>query len=158
MIASGKILSAWLLLVSIGMLQMVGCAEEPQLPAPFKPVLDVHDLMNSVLDPATDVIWGAAGAVITEAGEQDLAPVDDAGWQAVYNAAAVVAETGNLLMLPGRAEDNGDWMEYSAALITVGQEAMAAAEAKDAQVVFDVGGKLYLVCVACHQAYSMDEE
>lgn len=138
---------------------MAGCAEQAEVPAtPFTPVLDVHDLMNSVLDPATDVIWGAAGAVITAAGEQDLAPVDDAGWQAVYNAAAVVAETGNLLMLPGRAEDNGDWMEYSAALITTGQEAMAAAKAKDAQAVFDVGGKLYLVCVACHQGYSMDEE
>ena len=66
-------------------LLMAGCAEQAEVPAtPFTPVLDVHDLMNSVLDPATDVIWGAAGAVITAAGEQDLAPVDDAGWQAVY--------------------------------------------------------------------------
>lgn len=136
-----------------------GCAQEPETPAPpYEPVLDIHDLMNSVLDPATDVIWAAAGAVITADGEQDLAPVDDAGWQAVFNAAAVVSETGNLLMLPGRAEDSGDWMEYSAALIATGKEAMAAAEAKDAQAVFDIGGKLYLVCVACHQGYSMDEE
>ena len=138
---------------------LAGCSDEPQLQsAPYEPVLELHDLMNSVLDPATDVIWGAAGAVITVDGEQDLAPVDDAGWQAVFNAAAVVTETGNLLMLPGRAEDNGDWMEYSSALIATGKEAMAAAEAKDAQAVFDVGGKLYLVCVACHQGYSMDEE
>jgi len=121
--------------------------------APFKPVLEVHDLMASVLDPATDVIWGAAGSVITAEGEQDLAPVDDAGWQAVFDAAAIVTETGNLLMLPGRAEDDGDWIEYSQALIKTGKEAMAAAEAQDAQAVFDVGGKLYLVCVACHQTY-----
>ena len=138
---------------------LAGCADEPKPQAvPFEPVLEMHDLMNSVLDPATDVIWGAAGAVITADGEQDLAPVDDAGWQAVFNAAAVVTETGNLLMLPGRAEDNGDWIEYSAALIATGKEAMVAAKAKDAQAVFDVGGKLYLVCVACHQGYSMDED
>lgn len=139
---------------------LAGCADAPEPPpaVPFEPVLDLHDLMNSVLDPATDVIWGAAGAVITAEGEQDLAPVDEASWQAVFNAAAVVTETGNLLMLPGRAEDSGDWMEYSAALITTGKEAMAAAEAKDAQAVFDVGGKLYLVCVACHQSYSMDDD
>ncbi len=147
------------LLVTLLVTGLVGCSDAPKpQAAPYEPVLDLHDLMNSVLDPATDVIWGAAGAVITAEGEQDLAPVDDAGWQAVFNAAAVVTETGNLLMLPGRAEDNGDWMEYSSALITTGKEAMAAAEAKDAQAVFDVGGKLYLVCVACHQSYSLDEE
>lgn len=148
--------------LSIIALLAAGCTDKQVAPkppeAPFQAVLDLHDLMNSVLDPATDVIWGAAGAVITEDGEQDLAPVDDAGWQEVLNAAAVVTETGNLLMLPGRAQDSGDWMEYSAALISTGKEAMAAAEAQDAQAVFDVGGKLYLVCVACHQSYSMDEE
>lgn len=147
------------LLVALLVTGLVGCSDAPKPQAvPFEPVLDLHDLMNSVLDPATDVIWGAAGAVITAEGEQNLAPVDEAGWQAVFNAAAVVTETGNLLMLPGRAEDNGDWMEYSSALIATGKEAMVAAEAKDAQAVFDVGGKLYLVCVACHQSYSMDEE
>ena len=125
---------------------------------PFEPVLEMHDLMASVLDPATDVIWGAAGAVITEEGEQDLAPVDDEGWQAVVNAAALVTEAGNLLMLPGRAEDDADWMEYSAALIATGKKALAAAEARDDQALFDIGGELYLICVACHQAYDMDDE
>lgn len=142
-------------------LLVAACAEDPAVTvagAPYEPVLEMHDLMASVLDPATDVIWGAAGAVITEEGEQDLSPVDEAGWQAVFNAAAVVTEAGNLLMLPGRAEDTGDWMEYSAALIATGKKAMAAAKAKDSQAVFDVGGELYLVCVACHQGYSMDDD
>ena len=145
--------SVWIL---VGLI--AGCTDGPKIqPAPFEPVLEMHELMTAVLDPATDVIWGAAGSVITSDGEQDLAPVDDAGWQLVFNAAAVVTETGNLLMLPGRAEDNGDWLEYSAALIATGKEAMAAAAAKDSQAVFDVGGKLYLVCVACHQSYVIDE-
>ena len=141
---------------------LYGCSEnsvpENTLVTPYEPVLEMHDLMASVLDPATDIIWGAAGAVITADGEQDLAPVDDSGWQQVFNAAAIVAETGNLLMLPGRAVDQDDWMEYSAALIATGKEAMRAAEAKDPQAVFDVGGKLYLICVACHQGYDLDEE
>ncbi len=145
---------------------LAGCGQDQTLDsegaadsqAPFEPVLELHDLMASVLDPATDVIWGAAGSVITAEGEQDLSPVDDAGWQEVFNAAAIVTETGNLLMLPGRAEDNGDWMEYSSALIDTGKEAMAAAQAQDAQAVFDIGGKLYRVCVACHQSYDPSEE
>ena len=141
---------------------LCGCSEntvtENRVVTPYEPVLEMHDLMASVLDPATDIIWGAAGAVITSDGEQDLAPVDDAGWQQVFDAAAIVTETGNLLMLPGRAVDQDDWMEYSTALIATGKEAMQAAEAKDAQAVFDVGGKLYLICVACHQGYDLDEE
>ena len=155
--------SACAVCVALGIF-LAGCAPsekaiQPQgsMP-PFEPVLELHDLMASVLDPATDVIWGAAGAVITAEGERDLSPVDEAGWQEVFDAAAIVTETGNLLMLPGRAEDSGDWMEYSAALITTGKEAMAAAKAQDAQAVFDVGGKLYLICVACHQSYDLEED
>jgi len=150
-------LSAFLL-GGCGQDQARGSTDAIEGQTPFEPVLEMHDLMASVLDPATDVIWGAAGSVITAAGEQDLSPVDDAGWQAVFNAAAVVTETGNLLMLPGRAKDNGDWMEYSRAIIDTGKEAMAAAQAQDAQAVFDVGAKLYLICVACHQGYDLPEE
>ncbi|MCR5872821.1 hypothetical protein LRS10_00610 [Phenylobacterium sp. J426] len=35
-------------------------------------------------------------------------------------------------------------------------EAKAAAEAKDRQKVFDTGGRLYEVCVACHEKYVID--
>ena len=141
------------------LLALSACAPPPaavDLP-PFEPVLDMHDLMNAVLDPATDVIWGAAGTIITADGSEELTPTTPEGWQAVRNAAAVITESGNLLLLPGRAEDAGDWREYSLALIALGKEAMAAAEAEDGDAVFEVGGKLYNLCVACHQAYDLED-
>ena len=138
-------------------LALCGCAPEPPPPEPYRPVLDMHDLMARVLDPATDVVWGAAGAVVTAEGERDLAPTTDEGWSAVIDAAAIVAETGNLLMLPGRAVDDGAWREYSLALVATGQEAMAAAAAHDSDAVFDIGGRLYNICVACHLAYDMED-
>ena len=51
----------------LALLLLTGCAPEHQAAdqAPFEPVLELHDLMALVLDPATDVIWGAAGSVIT---------------------------------------------------------------------------------------------
>ena len=119
--------------------------------------LDMHDLMNLVLDPATDVIWGAAGTVITQEGSRDLAPTTEEGWQAVVVAAAVVVESGNLLMVPGRAIADDSWREYSRALSATGKEAMLAAQAKDADAIFDIGGRLYNICVACHVAYASDE-
>lgn len=138
-----------------------GCDSGQQSPAgeasPFQPVLDDHQLMNWVLDPMADVIWGSAGAIITAEGEQDLAPVDDEGWATVRNAAATITESGNLLMLPGRSKGQ-DWDEFSRGMVTMGQRAMAAAEAQDADALFDVGGALYNVCVACHQIYMLPED
>jgi len=126
-----------------------------QAAPPYRTENDVKEVMGHVLDPAADVIWGAAGTVVTEEGEQDLSPTDEAGWLAVENAAAVVAESGNLLMLPGRAPENddADWIRYSQQLHDSGQRAMKAAESKNKQGVFDVGGEIYQVCVACHQKY-----
>ncbi len=141
-----------------GVLLAAGCGDQPAPPvAPFELVLDDHQLMNWVLDPATDVIWGAAGEVITEAGVQDLAPVDQQGWDTVRNAAATVTEAGNLLMLPGRSR-GADWDEFARGIVLIGQRAIAAAEARDDQALFDAGGQLYNVCVACHQLYMVDQE
>ncbi len=108
--------------------------------------------MEWILDPAVDVIWESAGSIITAEGEADLAPTTDAGWQHVRNSAAVVAETGNLLIMPGRA--NGpDWIAYAQALIEAGEAAMVAAEARDADALFAAGGQLYQVCRGCHEQY-----
>jgi hypothetical protein len=135
-----------------------GCAQEaPPAAIPFELVNDTRHLMELVLDPATDVIWGSAGFVLTEAGEQDLQPTTDEGWHAVESAAAVVAETGNLLMLPGRSQGD-DWLTYSIGLREAGKLAMKAALEKDAEALFDAGGNIYQVCKSCHNQYWVEEE
>lgn len=133
-----------------------GDASLPPQP-PFQPLLDDHQMMTWVMDPAADVIWGSAGSVLTEAGEESLAPTDGAGWDRVRNAAAMVAESGNLLMLPGRSQ-GADWDEFAGAIVTMGERAIGAAEARDEEALFEVGGQLYNVCVACHQIYMRPEE
>ena len=65
-------------------------------------------LMSHVLDPHADIVWAAVGSVVTEKGEQQLAPKTDAEWTAVRNAAVTVAETGNLLLLAPHARDQND--------------------------------------------------
>ncbi len=123
---------------------------------PYHTDLEMHDLMALVLDPAADIIWGSAGAVITAEGERDLAPTTVAGWDRVRQGAASVIESANLLLLPTRAVDNADWREFSLGLVTMGNKAMAAAEAQDADALFQAGADLYQVCVACHQQYDRD--
>jgi hypothetical protein len=135
-----------------GVLMLAACGA-PVPEAPYRHTVDVPQLMSWILEPAADVIWDSAGWVTTAEGEQDLAPVDAEGWAAVRNAAAVVAESGNLLLLPGRAPDLDDWAEYSRGMIDMGRRVMAAADAQDADALFEAGGQLYNVCVACHQRY-----
>jgi len=132
---------------------IIGCEPQPA-EMPFKAELNLHDTMSYILDPAADVIWDSAGTVITEAGHQDLAPTTDEGWDRVRNNAAVVIETSNLLMMPGRAIDEDNWMEISKGLMVAGKRAMAAAEAHDGDALFDAGGHLYRVCLSCHQSYN----
>jgi hypothetical protein len=135
---------------------MAGCGErsaEDRSAHPFEAVIDTADFMNWILDPAADVIWGSAGTISTIEGDQDLTPVTDEAWDAVRNAGALIAESGNLLMLPGRAPDQQDWVEYSQAMIAMGRRAMAAADARDGVALFDIGGQLYNLCLACHQRY-----
>ena len=132
---------------------VAGCGQDAPPPPAFEAVHDMKDTMNLVLEPAADVIWDSAGQVITAEGVEDLAPTTEEEWLQVVHAAAVLAESGNLLMMPSRALDREDWVEISRGLTAAGQRAKAAALAEDADALFAAGGLLYNVCVSCHQQY-----
>jgi hypothetical protein len=144
-----------LLLVLASTLVGAGCSAPaaPAPPPPVKPVADVQQLMAEVTDPATDVIWGSFGTIITAEGTEERFPKTDEDWMAVRNAAMTVTESGNLLMMPGRAKDNEEWMRLSGALIDVGSKALKVIDAKDVPGLFNVGGEIYVVCVNCHTKY-----
>ena len=139
-------------------LVLAGCREQPPPPPPFKPVADLKQLMTAVIDPAADVIWGSVGTIVSEKGTEERAPKTDEEWAAVVNSAYVIAESGNLMMIGSRARDTGEWMRQSQALVAVGLRAVKAAEAKDKDAIFTVGGDIYEVCGSCHQAYAVKAE
>jgi len=147
-------------LVATGCLLLAGCGQPSGEQAPdgqaYESGHNTHDVMTWVLDPAADHVWASAGQIITEAETVDLAPTTDEGWVAVRHSAAVVAEAGNLLMLPAHARDQEDWVEISRGLYQAGVLAEQAADAQDADALFEAGGIIYNVCVACHQLYAAD--
>lgn len=145
-LAAAGLLLAW----------QVGCMEEADLTVAYEPVVDTQQFMNWILDPGADVIWGSAGTITTFEGVEDLAPTTQEGWDAVRNAAAMLAESGNLLQIPGHSRGE-DWNEISRGLTRTAVLLMEAAEKRDDQEVFDYGGQLYNVCVACHQLYMLPE-
>jgi len=119
-------------------------------------VADVPELMAHVIEPAAQEYWGAVGWILDEEGEHELRPANDEEWLAVENAAFVVAESGNLLMMDDRAEDQDAWITMSQALVEIGRRAVEVAEAKDEQGVFDVGAEMYFVCTNCHASYAIE--
>ncbi len=144
------------LLISFTLLLLGACSSDNSTKAatPYKPSADIEQLMYRVLDPGADMIWLNSGWVIDKDGERELFPETDAEWQVVINGATIVAEAGNLLMMPGRVDgaDGRDesWLVYSQAIIDTGNQLIAAAEAHDEQAIFDLGGQHYNVCRACH--------
>jgi len=152
---------------------LIGCSPSEQAPgqsqtsqsqpgqaasSPFKLSGDTKHIMQWVLDPAADHIWDSAGSIITAAGTRELAPTTEEGWLSVQYGAAVVAATGNLLMMPGRAVDDKDWQKTSQALVDAGLLAQSAAKAHDADALFDAGSQIYRICKACHSAYIQGEK
>jgi hypothetical protein len=129
-----------------------GCRASPK-PPPFKPVADVKQLMQTVVDPAADVIWASVGSVESKEGTVETAPKTDAEWALVRNSAYVLTESGNLLMMGSRPKDEGEWLRHCQELIDVGTRAIKAAEAKNKDAIFEIGGDIYGVCSGCHQRY-----
>ena len=130
------------------------CADMPEQPS-FDAVADSKQLMLSVLEPAAEVYWDAVGFVWDLEGQHEIEPRTAEEWEAVENAAWVLAESGNLLLLQERVQ--GDhWIAMSRAMIGVGRRAVEAAQARDPGRVFEVGGDVYLVCTGCHAVYATE--
>jgi hypothetical protein len=122
-------------------------------PPPFKPVADVKQLMQGIVDPSADAVWQSVATIFTKKGMEERRPHTKAEWDAVRSHAMTLTESGNLLMMPGRAKDGGDWMKFAQELIDTSAVALRAAEAKDADKLLDVGGRIDEVCERCHKKY-----
>jgi hypothetical protein len=116
-------------------------------------VATVLELMESIIAHAAEVYWEAVSIIVDENGVTEHYPETDEEWEEVWSAAVSIAESGNLLMMAPRAVDDDGWMQMSVALVEVGGEAAAAAQAKDPERVLDAGESVYNVCLACHARY-----
>jgi hypothetical protein len=143
---------------------LVGCNGSSPPPAtapaaaapPFHTSLTTQQLMSWIIDPTADEIWNSVGTIISEKGREEVHPKTDEEWATFRNAAATLIESGNLLMLDGRARDNDHWMSTARQMSDAAATVLEAAEAKDVEAYFDAGGKLYEACTACHSKYLVE--
>jgi hypothetical protein len=104
---------------------------------------NISQLMVSIIYPTSDLFFYIDRAV----------PKNDAEWNVLRNQALILAESGNLLMMPSRAKDQGDWIKDSKMLVDVGTAAYKAAQAKDIEAIRGLNDQLYESCVVCHEQY-----
>jgi hypothetical protein len=126
---------------AIGWILFAGAAMA-QAPT-FQPVGSMSQLMINIIYPTSDAIFYVDRA----------APKNEVEWIALQNQALMLAESGNLLMMPGRARDQDKWIKESKMLVDAGTAAFKAARAKDLDGVRAVNDALNNACIQCHQDY-----
>jgi hypothetical protein len=143
-------------------------AAAPQAAARYRVHGDLNQVMRGILFPNSNVIFASQSddpAGVKQAKDPSLAtdPLTSVygGWTAVENSGYALAESANLLMIPGRVCSNGkpapvgnaDWGKFVAGLRDAGMEAVKAAKSKNQDAILDVADKMATACSACHDVY-----
>ncbi len=84
--------------------------------SPIKAIATREEVMHHMVIPNAKRVWDSTGTIYTLKGVEERAPKTDDDWFAVEDSATTLMEAGNLLMMEGRAMDNGHWIERARAL------------------------------------------
>jgi hypothetical protein len=110
---------------------------------PTRNVGTMSDLMVKIIYPASDALFYI----------ESRTPKTDSEWTALEGQALMVAESANLLMMPGRARDQKQWMADAKLMLDAGAEAVAAAKKKDVEAIAALSDRLMESCTTCHKNY-----
>jgi len=143
--ARAMLLAASCISIGIGAASVLaGPALAQSAAEPFPAMANVKQLMLDLIHPSSNDIL----LIIFRGG-----PKDDKDWAIVRRGAVTLAESGNLLMLRGRARDQGDWMKDAKMMVDAGNAAYKAAQAKEADALAAVAVALDASCTTCHKQY-----
>jgi hypothetical protein len=117
------------------------------------PVASIKQIMAAITGPAATAVYDSVGTVVNAEGIKETAPQNDEEWAALAGTAAALAESGNLMLTPGRAVDDGDWVTMTQAFIAASIEAVKAAEARSTDGILTAGSNINETCDTCHERY-----
>jgi len=128
------------LIAGVGLLAMAATA---QAPTTFQLVGNMSQLMIDIIYPTSDALFYV---------DRDP-PKNEHEWALLRGQALMLAESGNLIMMGGRARDQENWIKYSKIMTDIGKTAFKAAQAKDLDGIRALNDPLNDVCVNCHLQY-----
>lgn len=129
------------LAISVALAAALGQAASSR--PPMRNVGTMSDLMVKIIYPASDALFYI----------ESRTPKTDAEWTVIEGQALMVAESANLLMLPGRARDQKQWMVDAKLMLDAGADAYAAAKKKDVAAIAALSERLMESCTQCHKNY-----
>jgi hypothetical protein len=139
-------------LIGIVSMLSVAAAGQPAKPQPSgnaspatARVGTMSELMVHIIHPTSDAIFYVSSRT----------PETEEQWKDLQAKALTLAESANLLMMPGRTRP-GQWNKDSRQMLDAAWAAFKAAKAKDLTGVEAVSDPLYESCVSCHKAYRPD--
>jgi hypothetical protein len=131
-------------LLCIGLMLVAGITFGQAQQEQAQPVGTMMEFMYSMVHPASNEIL----LTVNRGG-----PQNDKEWASVQRSALQLAESGNLLMMRGRARDQGEWIKDAKMLVDVGAAAFKASKEKNANALAALTGQLDASCVTCHKQY-----
>jgi hypothetical protein len=132
-IRSGLLISALMLLLSAG---VVAQSSAPQATA------SMSDLMTRMVQPLSDAIFYVSRTP----------PDSDAAWRELENRALMLAESANLLLIPGYVQPGEQWLRDALTMRDASVAAFQAASGRDLDALMDLNNDLYESCESCHTA------
>jgi hypothetical protein len=144
---------------------------------PYRPTSTFQEIMDSVVDQSSDVVWKSVSTRADATGVHEFKPKTDAEWFEVRRRAVILVEAANLIDVPGRRVANGDksveekatldvaqiqqrldtqhqvLVGFSDALRDVSVKLLDAIDRRDTAAIGDLGGTLDEVCEDCHKVF-----
>jgi hypothetical protein len=117
-------------------------------------VATVKQVMNGIVQPGASAVWDSVSTIVSENGVEEKRPRTTDEWAQVSTSAAMVIESANLLMDPGRAIDTGEWAAMARAMAASAGKALEFANAQNVDGILQVGDELNRTCDNCHERYS----
>ena len=110
---------------------------------PTRNVGSMSDLMVKIIYPTSDALFYV----------ESRTPKTEAEWTALEGQALMLAESANLLMMPGRARDQKQWMADARLMLDAGDAAVKAVKNKNVEQISGLSDQLLESCTSCHRHY-----
>jgi hypothetical protein len=110
---------------------------------PTRNVGSMSDLMVKIIYPTSDALFYI----------ESRTPKTDAEWTTLEGQALTLAESANLLLMPGRARDQKQWMSDARLMLDAGAAAVKAAKTKNVEAIAALNDQLLESCTTCHKHY-----
>jgi hypothetical protein len=168
----------WLFFAGVSLFIVVACNKTTRSESPLRTTATIKDIMDSMVDPSADVLWGSVATIVNAKGTEERQPRTDEEWTTVRRQAIVLVEATNLLIMEGRhvakpgeksenpgielqpeqiekviADDRQAWINFAHGLHDAALPALRATETKNAQALLDAGEAIDTACENCHLKY-----